>query len=149
MEGILFHVKRQTPPSTACRFWSQAVGCPNVAMGVKIMAVGNNLHALWRGIPAPASADGTALHVDAAGTTADCLLPLNSPRANQMQVSWSGIPAPTNADGIALYVNAPGTTVNGLSPLKWQWANKSPGYAQANGAYSSSGSLVCVALAPM
>ncbi len=65
-----------------------------------------------------------------------------------MQVSWSGIPAPTNADGIALYVNAPGTTVNGLSPLKWQWANKSPGYAQANGAFSSSGSLVCVALAP-
>lgn len=66
-----------------------------------------------------------------------------------MQVSWSGIPAPTNADGIALYVNAPGTTVNGLSPLKWQWVNKSPGYAQANGAFSSSGSLVCAALAPV
>lgn len=60
-------------------------------------------------------------------------------------MSWSGIPAPTNADGIALYVNAPGTTVNGLSPLKWQWANKSPGYALAGGGFSSSGSLVCAA----
>ncbi len=59
------------------------------------------------------------------------------------QVSWSGVTAPTNADGIALYVNAPNTTVNTLSPLRWQWANRSPGYALASGGYSSSGSLVC------
>ena len=61
----------------------------------------------------------------------------------RLQVSWSGVTAPTNADGIALYVNAPNTTVNTLSPLKWQWANRSPGYALASGGYSSSGSLVC------
>ncbi len=58
-------------------------------------------------------------------------------------MSWSGVTAPTNADGIALYVNAPNTTVNTLSPLRWQWANRSPGYALASGGYSSSGSLVC------